>query len=58
MKKIMLFVKGIMYDKKYVKMEKDVFFLLVHTLLYDWDKLSEEAKENYLKGFQKIIDNE
>ena len=55
-KKIMLFVKGIMYNKKYVKMEKSVFYCLIYTLLYDWETLDENAKKMYLKSFQKILD--
>lgn len=56
-KKIMLFVKGIYYNKKYVKMEKSTFYTLIYTLMYEWDNLSDEAKKMYLKGFQKILDN-
>ena len=55
-KKIMLFVKGIMYNKKYVKMEKSVFYCLIYTLLYDWETLDENAKKMYLKSFQKMLD--
>jgi len=57
-KKIMLFVKGIMYNKKYVKMEKSTFYNLIYTLLYEWNDLDDNAKKMYLKGFQKILDNE
>ena len=56
-KKIMLFVRGIYYNKKYVKMEKCTFYLLIFTLLYEWDKISDESKEIIIKGFQKILDN-
>lgn len=56
-KKIMLFVKGIYYNKKYIKMEKSTFYSLIYTFLYEWNDLSDEAKKQYLKSFQKILDN-
>ena len=56
-KKIMIFVKGIYYNKKYVKMEKSTFYSLIYTLLYEWNDLSDEAKKQFIKSFQKILDN-
>lgn len=56
-KKIMIFVRGIYYNKKYVKMEKSTFCVLISTLLYEWDKLSDKAKEQIIKSFYKILDN-
>ena len=48
---------GIMWNKKYVKMDKKTFRLLLNTLLYDWNYLDGEAQKNYIKMFNKILDN-
>jgi hypothetical protein len=39
-------------------MEKSTFYDLIYTLLYEWNDLDDNAKKMYLKGFQKILDNE